>query len=193
MLCRAVRSRTFFSIAGKYSVRCVVMSSLGGRWPKKLRSFEGRFAFCAAGLNEPDVGEGGSSAFSGSRTPRPLSMLMELARFVLLLVCPGLRNLLWAGDVLPPRSSYRLGFMIRRTVKPCSRVGWSGPAWQIDNSSASVKGVPELESELIFCTITTYERTRSIFLAQSQEDTPPINAQPTLVGLHIVTVHVCAS
>jgi hypothetical protein len=30
ILCRAVRS-TFFSAKGKYSVRCVVMSSLGGR------------------------------------------------------------------------------------------------------------------------------------------------------------------
>jgi hypothetical protein len=86
ILCRAVRSKTFFSVKGKYSVKCVVMSSLGGRCPKKLRSFDGLFAFCAAGLNAPDVGEGGSSAFSGSRTPRPLRMLIELARLVLLLV-----------------------------------------------------------------------------------------------------------
>jgi hypothetical protein len=31
MLFRAVRSNTFFSVKGKYSARCVVMSSLGGR------------------------------------------------------------------------------------------------------------------------------------------------------------------
>ncbi len=31
ILCLAVRSKTFFSVKGKYSVRCVVMSSLGGR------------------------------------------------------------------------------------------------------------------------------------------------------------------
>jgi hypothetical protein len=43
ILCRAVRSRTFFSVNGKYSVKCVVMSSLGGLCPKKLRNFEGLF------------------------------------------------------------------------------------------------------------------------------------------------------
>jgi hypothetical protein len=31
MLFRAVRSNTFFSVKGKYSAKCVVMSSLGGR------------------------------------------------------------------------------------------------------------------------------------------------------------------
>jgi hypothetical protein len=31
MLFRAVRSSTFFSVKGKYSAKCVVMSSLGGR------------------------------------------------------------------------------------------------------------------------------------------------------------------
>lgn len=31
MLCRLVRSRTFFSVKGKYSARWFVMSSLGGR------------------------------------------------------------------------------------------------------------------------------------------------------------------
>lgn len=30
ILCLAVRSKTFFSVKGKYSARCVVMSSLGG-------------------------------------------------------------------------------------------------------------------------------------------------------------------
>jgi hypothetical protein len=108
MLCRAVRCSTFFSVKGKYSVRWFVMSSLGGRCPKKLRSFEGRReAACDAMLCEGvscDVGvvdddadvvvvavvgdDGGSSAFSGSRTPSPLRMLIELARFVLFGVCP---------------------------------------------------------------------------------------------------------
>lgn len=31
ILCLAVRSKTFFSVKGKYSVKWVVMSSLGGR------------------------------------------------------------------------------------------------------------------------------------------------------------------
>jgi hypothetical protein len=53
ILCRAVRSRTFFSVKGKYSVKCVVMSSLGGRCPKKLRNFEGLFALWVAGLPLP--------------------------------------------------------------------------------------------------------------------------------------------
>jgi hypothetical protein len=94
ILCRAVRSNTLFSVFGKYSVRCVVISSLGGRCPKKLRSLDGLFALCTAGLKAPDVGDGGSSAFSGSLTPRPLRILMELARLVLLLAGPTLRNLL---------------------------------------------------------------------------------------------------
>lgn len=42
MLCRAFRN-IFLSVNGKYSVKCVVINSLGGRWPKKLRSFEGFF------------------------------------------------------------------------------------------------------------------------------------------------------
>jgi len=60
------------------------MSSLGGRWPKKLRSLLGRLddtgvlavgVFC--------VGEvGDSSALSGLRTPRPLRMLAVLARLI---------------------------------------------------------------------------------------------------------------
>ena len=41
MLCRAVLSRTFFSVKGKYSVKWFVISSLGGRCPKKFRSLEG--------------------------------------------------------------------------------------------------------------------------------------------------------
>jgi len=101
------------------------MSSLGGRCPKKLRNFDGLFALCIAGLRAPDVGDGGSRAFSGSLTPRPLSILRELARFVLLLAGLALRNLLRAGEELPLRSSYLLG-LILRTVRPCSRVGWSG-------------------------------------------------------------------
>jgi hypothetical protein len=80
----AVLSNTFFSVNGKYSVRCVVISSLGGLWPKKLRNLDG---FLGTGLEGPFrfgvVGDTGSSAFSGSRTPRPLRTLTELARLVL--------------------------------------------------------------------------------------------------------------
>ena len=106
------RPRTFFSALGKNSVRCVVISSLGGRWPKKLRSFEGRLE--PLGLRRPEVGEGGSRARSGLLTPRPLRMLMELARLVLRLV---------TLEGLPARSSMRRR---RRRVRPFSRVGWSG-------------------------------------------------------------------
>lgn len=57
ILLRAVRSSTFFSVNGKYSAKWVVMSSLGGRWPKKFRNFDGLLA--EAGLARPvdDVGE----------------------------------------------------------------------------------------------------------------------------------------
>lgn len=85
MLCRAFRN-IFLSVNGKYSVRCVVINSLGGRWPKKLRSFEGFLAEFTEGsgcFNWPWVGDAlGSRAFSGSRTPRPLSTLMVLARLI---------------------------------------------------------------------------------------------------------------
>jgi hypothetical protein len=121
-LCRAVRSKIFFSIEGKNSVRWFEMSSLGGRCPKKLRSLDGLFALCAAVFEAPEVGDGGSRAFSGSVTPSPLSMLMELARLVLLFAGPASRNLLCASEGLPFRSSYRLD-MILRTVRPCSREG----------------------------------------------------------------------
>ena len=81
MLCLAVRS-ALFSANGKYSVKCVVISSLGGRCPKKLRSFEG---FLEEGCG--CVGEvGDSRAFSGSRTPSPLKMLIVLARLIDLFV-----------------------------------------------------------------------------------------------------------
>lgn len=115
-----------------------MISSLGGRWPKKLRSLEGRLAVALSGtgLKRPavlalvDVGEeGGSSARSGSRTPKELRMLIELARLGLL---EGLRRGLsvWRGT------------LVRRRKSPCSRVGWFGGAWHIDRSSASVRGSP---------------------------------------------------
>ena len=130
ILCRAVRSRTFFSALGKYSVKWLVISSLGGRWPKKFRSLDGLFAFIMAGVNCADVGEGGSNARSGSCTPSPLRILIELARFVFLVVeVEGM-----AEGLLRSSSLCTL-----RTVKPCSRVGWSG-ARQMERSSASVKG-----------------------------------------------------
>ena len=80
-----------------------------------------------------DVGEGGSSALSGLRTPSPLRILIELARFVFLVAeVEGM-----AGGLLLRSSS----LCTLRTVRPCSRVGWSG-ARQIERSSASVKGCP---------------------------------------------------
>lgn len=92
ILCRAVRS-TFLSAKGKYSVKCVVMSSLGGRWPKKLRSFEGFLLGFTDGrgiLGWPWVGEAdGSRAFSRSRTPRPLRTLIVLARLIARAFWPG--------------------------------------------------------------------------------------------------------
>lgn len=95
-----------------------MISSLGGRWPKKLRSLDGRLAVAlsTAGLRRPevDVGEGGSSACSGSRTPRLLRMLIELARLVVLLVEGRLR---WEG------LSVRRGTFVLRRTSPCSRVG----------------------------------------------------------------------
>ena len=107
-----------------------MISSLGGLCPKKFRSLDGLFAFINAGLNCADVGEGGSNAFSGSRTPSPLRILIELARFVFLVVD--------MEEGLLLRSS---SFCILRTVRPCSRVGWSG-ARQMERSSVSDKGCP---------------------------------------------------
>ena len=109
-----------------------MISSLGGRWPKKFRSLDGLFAFIIAGLNCADVGEGGSNALSGSCTPSPLRILIELARFVFLVEVEGM------AEGLLLRSS---GLCTLRTVRPCSRVGWSG-ARQMERSSASVKGCP---------------------------------------------------
>ena len=108
-----------------------MISSLGGRWPKKFRSLDGLFAFIIAGLNCADVGEGGSNAFSGSRTPSPLRILIELARFLLVEVVGMAEGLLLRSSSL----------CTLRTVRPCSRVGWSG-ARQMERSSASVKGCP---------------------------------------------------
>ena len=132
ILCRAVRSRTFFSALGKYSVKWLVISSLGGRWPKKFRSLDGLFAFIIAGVSCSEVGEGGSKALSGSRTPSPLRILIELARFGFL------------AEVEDPAEGLLLrssSLCILRTVRPCSRVGWSG-ARQMERSSASVRGCP---------------------------------------------------
>ncbi len=70
--------------------------------------------------------EEASRARSGSRTPRPLRMLMELARLVLRFVT------LLRGEPVRGR---------RRRTRPYSRVGWSG-AWQIESSSASESGRP---------------------------------------------------
>lgn len=85
ILCRAVRSKTFFSVKGKYSLKWFVMSSLGGRWPKKLRNLDGPFEKldpdeCFPAVEDCVGEDGDSNAFSGSRTPRPLRMLIELAR-----------------------------------------------------------------------------------------------------------------
>lgn len=78
MLWRRVRSSTFFSVKGKYSARCVVISSLGGRCPKKLRSLPfllGLFDGLSSTLGAAD-----DSGASGICTPSPLRMLTELAR-----------------------------------------------------------------------------------------------------------------
>lgn len=98
------------------------MSSLGGRWPKKLRNLDG---FLAAGhgtaLGDKAVGEGGSeSALSGLCTPRPLRMLIALARLVVLLVWPGVRCLLLMFE-----SGLLLLWALRnlRTVNPFCRAG----------------------------------------------------------------------
>lgn len=99
------------------------MSSLGGRWPKKWRNLEGRLAVAliVVGLRRPEaeVGEGGSSARSGFRTPRELRILIELARFGVLMEELGLRC---------EGLSVLRGTLVRRSTSPCSRVGWSGGA-----------------------------------------------------------------
>lgn len=65
ILCLAVRSKTFFSVKGKYSAKCVVMSSLGGLCPKKLRNLFGLFWLGLRRPEEPFGEAGGSRAFSG--------------------------------------------------------------------------------------------------------------------------------
>ncbi len=95
------------------------MSSLGGRCPKKCRSLEGRLAVALsiAGLrwSELDVGDGGSRARSGSCTPRLLRILIELARFVVLLLCDALE--------LRGGLSVLRKILVLRRKRPCSRVG----------------------------------------------------------------------
>lgn len=73
-------------------------------------------ALIAAGLRRPeaDVGEGGSSARSGSRTPRELRILIELARLVVLLD---------EGEVRCEGLSVRRETLVLRKTRPCSRVG----------------------------------------------------------------------
>lgn len=94
------------------------MSSLGGRCPKKLCNLDGLFALCAAEFKAPDVGDGGSKAFSGSLTPKPLNILIELARLVFFLFAGlVLRDLFCIGEELPCRLE------ILRTIRPCSRDG----------------------------------------------------------------------
>jgi hypothetical protein len=75
ILCRAVRSRTFFSVKGKNSGRCDVISSDGGRWPKNPRSFFPVFIIeLEVGLRAGALGEvGGLVVFS--------RMWMAVARF----------------------------------------------------------------------------------------------------------------
>lgn len=141
MLCRWVRSSTFFSVKGKYSCKWVVMSSEGGRCPRKLRSllwvFERKEGVGDAGLEA--TSGGGASARSGSGTPRLLRMDTELARFICLTVrvsgelsvlLTGL-GLVGRGGASPKyfsRTLERLGLPIRRRVRPCSRAGLSGSA-----------------------------------------------------------------
>jgi hypothetical protein len=110
ILFRAVRSSTFFSVKGKYSAKWVVMSSLGGRWPKKFLNFDGLFVGdgLPPGLFRPAdvVGDGGgSSAFSGCGTPRPLKILTELARFVFAGVCASAKDMACLGDNKFPSES----------------------------------------------------------------------------------------
>lgn len=89
-LCRIVRRSTFGCVYGKYAGRCVAISSLGGRWPRKARILpakvlvEGLFPPLVLGAGRLSLPPGfdDSSTRSGSRTPRPLSTLMELARFM---------------------------------------------------------------------------------------------------------------
>ena len=154
MLCRLVRSSTFFSVNGKYSARCVVMSSLGGRCPKKLRSFDGVFFALFVGLVEVcDDGDGGPSApFSGILTPSPLRMLTELARFMALVYTSGgsaARALSSASSPSSDTFSVGVGGVTTRRerptlcrVKPCSRAGSSGGACIIAISSTSLRGPP---------------------------------------------------
>ncbi len=155
MLCRLVRSSTFFSVKGKYSAKCVVISSLGGRCPKKFRSLDGVFFALFVGLPDSscDVGDGGPSApFSGILTPSPLRMLIELARFMALVYTSGgsaARALSSASSPSSDTLSVGVGGVITRRkrptlsrVRPCSRAGSLGGACTIAMSSTSLKGPP---------------------------------------------------
>lgn len=92
------------------------MSSEGGRWPKKLRSLEGRLAVALKADGEME--EGGSRMRSESRALRELRTLTALARLVDL-VEEG-----WRRDGV----SVGRGTFVGRRTRPCSRVGWSGGA-----------------------------------------------------------------
>jgi hypothetical protein len=86
MLFLAPFSRSFLLAAGKYSARWLEMSSLGGRWPKKLYILRPRLA--KKDPDEGDLGRGacgaatGLEALSDTGTPKADMTLIVLARCV---------------------------------------------------------------------------------------------------------------
>lgn len=154
ILCLRVRSSTFFSVLGKYSAKCVVMSSLGGRCPEKLRNLPLLFGL-VVGLSWTFGEIVEVDGASGICTPSPLRILMELARLYALVpgigaVWPsGVRSVSLDASVLVDARGNAVrwglvGLVLRllswRSVKPYSRAGSSGEALQIEINCDSVRG-----------------------------------------------------
>lgn len=72
-----------FSAFGKYSVKCVAMSSEGGRWPKKLRSFWPELRRSPEEVDRVAVVVVVRASEGDQSAPRPDMTLTVLARFIL--------------------------------------------------------------------------------------------------------------
>ena len=135
---RAVRLSTLRSVKGKYSCRWLVMSSLGGRCPKKLRSLPSRGDLSV--VPPGDVG--------GEETcmPSPLSTDTVLARFNFFVAVRFVASSVFSASVLycvvvglvGCRCGVRYddGECIRRRWR-FSRDGSAGSEWKMASSSLS--------------------------------------------------------
>lgn len=98
-----------------------------------------------------------------------------------LLGCPGVGG---GSPKICCSAFVRLGLPMRRSVSPLPRAGWSGPAWQTERSSASVRGLPARTSPHVTNTAIQRRmkpRTWSIVLAPIEIHSPAVKAQTSIL------------